>query len=85
MQLSNWTTMTVLFGAATGLAAAARRKLSLPLTISRHFQRVGEIDVSDLLVAVGLGRSRKRGKLEIALYLTVRRSPAEPDDGAVLR
>ena len=83
MRLSNWTSSTLFLGVAASLAAAAR-KLSPTLTISRHFQRVGEVDVSDLLVAFGPGRSKKRGRLEIALYLTVRRSPVEPKDGAAI-
>jgi hypothetical protein len=82
MAMSVWTPLTIAGGVAVVAAAAILRTLSRPLTFAHHWQRQGDFAVFDALVGVGLKRLAKPGRLQLAVYVTLRKVPLESGDGA---
>jgi hypothetical protein len=81
MTLSDWTTLAIAGGVAVGAAAAVARTLSRPLTFAHHWQRQGDFAIFDALVGVGLKRAAKPGRLQLAVYVTLRKVPLESGEG----
>jgi hypothetical protein len=77
MALSDWTTLAIAGSVAVVAAAAVLRRLSRPLTFAHHWQRYGNFAVFDALVGVGLKRLAKPGRLQLAVYITLRKVPPE--------
>ena len=82
MALSDWTTLAIAGGVAVVSAAAVLRTLSRRLTYAHHWQRHGNFAVFDALVGVGLKRRTKPGRLQLAVYVTLRKVPLESGEGA---
>jgi hypothetical protein len=81
MALSDWTTLAIGGGVAVVAAAAILRTMSRPLTFAHHWQRRGDFAVFDALLGVGLKRRTKPGRLQLAVYVTLRRVPPESGEG----
>ena len=81
MALSDWTTLAIGGGGAVVAAAAILRTLSRPLTFAHHWQRQGDFAVFDALLGVGLKRPAKPGRLQLAVYVTLRKVPLESSEG----
>ena len=81
MALSDWTTLAIAGGVAVVAAAAILRTLSRPLTFAHHWQRQGDFAVFDALVGFGLKRRAKPGRLQLAVYVTLRKVPLESGEG----
>ena len=47
------------------------------MTFAHHWQRHGDFAVFDALVGVGLKRLAKPGRLQLAVYVTLRKVPLE--------
>ena len=77
MALSDWTTLAIGGGVAVVAAAAILRTMSRPLTFAHHWQRQGDFAVFDALLGVGLKRLAKPGRLQLAVYVTLRKVPQE--------
>ena len=77
MALSDWTTLAIGGGVAIVAAAAILRTMSRPLTFAHHWQREGDFTVFDALLGVGLKRRAKPGRLQLAVYVTLRKVPSE--------
>ena len=82
MALSDWTILAIGGGVAVVATAAILRTLSRPLTFAHHWQRQGDFAVFDALLGVGLKRRTKPGRLQLAVYVTLRRVPPESGEGA---
>jgi hypothetical protein len=81
MALSDWTTLAIGGGVAIVAAAAILRTMSRPLTFAHHWQREGDFTVFDALLGVGLKRRAKPGRLQLAVYVTLRKVPLESGRG----
>jgi hypothetical protein len=81
MALSDWTTLAIGGGVAVVAAAAILRTMSRPLTFAHHWQRQGDLTVFDALLGVGLKRRTKPGRLQLAVYVTLRKVPPEAVEG----
>src|ERR1700734_1813404 len=81
MALSDWTPLAIAGGVAVAAAAAIRRTMSRPLTFAHHWQRQGDFAVFDALLGVGLKRPAKPGRLQLAVYVTLRKVPLESGEG----
>src|ERR1700675_4940592 len=81
MALSDWTTLAIAGGVAVAAAAAIMRTMSRPLTFAHHWQRQGDFAVFDALLGVGLKRPAKPGRLQLAVYVTLRKVPLESSEG----
>jgi hypothetical protein len=81
MALSDWTTMAIAGGVAVTAAAAILRTMSRPLTFAHHWQRQGDFAVFDALLGVGLKRPAKPGRVQLAVYVTLRKVPLESSEG----
>src|ERR1700722_12681234 len=81
MALSDWTTLAIGGGVAVVAGAAILRKMSRPLTFAHHWQRQGDFTVFDALLGVGLKRRTKPGRLQLAVYVTLRKVPMESGEG----
>ncbi len=81
MALSDWTTLAIAGGVAVAAAAAILRTMSRPLTFAHHWQRQGDFAVFDALLGVGLKRRAKPGRLQLAVYVTLRKVPLESSEG----
>jgi hypothetical protein len=81
MALSDWTTLAIGGGVAVVAAAAILRTMSRPLTFAHHWQRQGDFAVFDALIGVGLKRLAKPGRLQLAVYVTLRKVPLELEFG----
>src|ERR1700735_348288 len=81
MALSDWTTLAIAGGVAVTAAAAILRTMSRPLTFAHHWQRQGDFAVFDALLGVGLKRPAKPGRLQLAIYVTLRKFPLESSKG----
>ena len=81
MALSDWTTLAIGGGVAVVAAAAILRTMSRPLTFAHHWQRRGDFAVFDALLDVGLKRRTKPGRLQLAVYVTLRKVPPESGEG----
>jgi hypothetical protein len=81
MALSDWTTLAIAGGVAVTAAAAILRTMSRPLTFAHHWQRQGDFAVFDALLGVGLKRPAKPGRLQLAVYVTLRKVPLESSEG----
>jgi hypothetical protein len=81
MALSDWTTLAIAGGVAVVAAAAILRTMSRPLTFAHHWQRQGDFAVFDALLGVGLKRLAKPGRLQLAIYVTLRKFPLESGEG----
>lgn len=77
MDLSDWTPLAIAGSAAIGGAALILRTRPRALTFARHWQRVGEFAVFDALFSVGLKPFAKPGRLQLAIYVTMRKLPSE--------
>ena len=75
MALSDWTTLAIAGGVAIAAAAVILRTMSRPLTFAHHWQRRGDFTVFDALLGVGLKRLAKPGRLQLAVYVTLRKVP----------
>ena len=81
MALSDWTTLAIGGGVAVVATAAFLRTMSRPLTFAHHWQRQGDFAVFDALLGVGLKRPAKPGRLQLAVYVTLRKVPLESSEG----
>src|ERR1700740_1623145 len=81
MALSDWTTLAIAGGVAVTAAAAILRTMSRPLTFAHHWQRQGDFAVFDALLGVGLKRPAKPGRLQLAVYVTLRKVPRGAKQG----
>ena len=81
MALSDWTILAIGGGVAVVATAAILRTLSRPLTFAHHWQRRGDFTVFDALFGVGLKRVAKPGRLQLAVYVTLRKVPLETGEG----
>jgi hypothetical protein len=81
MALSDWTTLAIGGGVAVAAAAAILRTMSRPLTFAHHWQRQGDFTVFDALLGIGLKRRTKPGRLQLAVYVTLRKVPMESGEG----
>jgi hypothetical protein len=81
MAMSDWTTLAIAGGAAVAAAAVILRTMSRPLTFAHHWQRRGDFAVFDALLGVGLKRLAKPGRLQLAVYVTLRKVPLESSEG----
>jgi hypothetical protein len=81
MAMSDWTTLAIAGGAAVAAAAVILRTMSRPLTFAHHWQRQGDFAVFDALLGVGLKRPAKPGRLQLAVYVTLRKVPLESSEG----
>ena len=77
MGLSDGTTLAIAGGVAVVVGAAALRMLALPFTFAHNWQRRGDFAVFDALFGVGLRRLAKPGRLQLAIYVTLRKVPLE--------
>ena len=78
MAVSDWTNLAIA-GSAIGAAVLILRTLAGPVTSAGHWRRFGEISVYDALFSFGWKRFAKPGRLQLAIYVTLRKSPSEPD------
>jgi hypothetical protein len=81
MAVTDWTNLAIAGSAAILGAALILRTLSGPVTTVGHRQRFGEIAVYDAHLSLGLRRFPKPGRVQLAIYVTLRKSPLEPDEG----
>jgi len=82
MALSDWTILAIGGGVAVVATAAILRTLSRPLTFAHHWQRRGDFTVFDALFGVGLKRVAKPGRLQLAVYVTLRKVPLDSEGAA---
>jgi hypothetical protein len=81
MALSDWTILAIAGGVAVVAAATMLRTLSRPLTFAHHWHRLDDFAVFDALFGVGLKRVAKPGRLQFAVYVTLRKVPLESGEG----
>ena len=81
MALSDWTILAIGGGVAIVATAAILRTMSRPLTFAHHWQRRGDFAVFDALLGVGLKRRTKPGRLQLAVYVTLRKVPLDSCEG----
>jgi hypothetical protein len=81
MALWEWTILAIGGGVAVVVAAVILRTMSRPLTFAHHWQRKGDFAVFDARLGVGFKRPAKRGRLQLAVYFTMRKVPLESVEG----
>src|SRR3984957_6036200 len=82
MALTDWTTLAIAGGVAVVAAAAILRTMSRPLTFAHRWQRQGDFAVFDALLGVGVKSLARPGRLQLAVYVTLRKVPLESGEGA---
>ena len=82
MAVTDWANLAIAGSAVIGGGALILRTLSGPVTSVGHRERFGEIIVYDGLLSFGLRRFRKPGRLQLAIYVTLRKSTSDPDEEA---